>query len=208
MKLYDVHNEYRLGHLTEAELTDTPYPLIEKWLNDVGDKEAANIMSLATCGKDLHPLQRIVLLKEITETNLVFFTNYNSRKGQQIAENPQVSLLFSWPHLQRQIQITGIAEKTSRQDSEDYFHSRPRESQLAAVASQQSQPIPSRESLEEDFNRLHDKYPNEVPCPEHWGGFCVEYQTVEFWQGGAYRLHDRFLYTKETTHWKIERLAP
>jgi pyridoxamine 5'-phosphate oxidase len=212
MKLYDVHNEYQ-GHLDKAELTSTPLELAERWIADAAkDKnnnfEEANKMVLATVDPNGQPFQRVVLLKEISNDGLIFFTNYHSRKGQHIANNNQVSLLFYWSIHARQIHFTGKATLLTNKENEAYFHSRPYESQLAAAASHQSHPIENKQVLLDKVEALKEQFPDQVPIPKEWGGYKVAYESVEFWQGSSHRLHDRFIYLKEGNTWKITRLAP
>ncbi|MCY4045837.1 MAG: pyridoxamine 5'-phosphate oxidase [Cellvibrionales bacterium] len=211
MKLYDVHNEYSKGHLDKTELTSSPFELAERWIADATrhhDIEEANKMVLATVDPNGQPFQRVVLLKEITSKHLVFFTNYHSRKGQHIASNNQVSLLFFWSSLERQIHFTGRATPLSHEQSETYFHSRPYASQLAAAASHQSHPIANKQVLLDKVEQLKQQYPEQIPMPCEWGGYNVSYDSVEFWQGGEHRLHDRFIYQLKEAVWEITQLAP
>ena len=169
-----------------------------------------NAMTLATATPEGMPSARIVLLKEFSDQGFVFFTNYQSRKGKELIENPRAALVFHWPMLQRQIRIAGAIAKTSAAESGEYFHSRPLGSQLGAWASAQSQPIASRTELEKRLQQVTDKFQQSpVPLPPHWGGFRLSPTTIEFWQAGAYRLHDRFLYTHSPEgRWHIQRLCP
>ena len=166
-------------------------------------------MVLATVSADGQPLQRTVLLKGIDDRGFVFYTNLESRKAQHLRENQRVSLLFAWYRLERQVIVRGTATPVSREEAETYFASRPRESQLAAWASQQSSIIPGRETLEARLAEVKSRFGDgPVPLPPFWGGFRVTPVTIEFWQGGAHRLHDRFEYTATPQGWKIERLSP
>ncbi len=166
-------------------------------------------MSIVTNGADGFPDSRIVLLKSYNNEGFVFFTNYNSQKGQAIAENPKVSLHFFWPELERQVRISGIAEKTSIEESEAYFHSRPFESQVAAAVSDQSAEVPSRVYLEEKFDALKKELNGTNPeRPKNWGGYLVRPVKFEFWQGRENRLHDRIVYELKDEDWIIKRLAP
>ena len=168
-----------------------------------------NAMTISTIGADGFPKGRVVLLKKYDEYGFYFYTNYNSEKGKSIANNNKVSLSFFWPNMERQIIIKGIAEKTSEADSTNYFHSRPKGSQLGAAVSHQSSVLESREILEENLAILEKKYENaEIPKPEEWGGYLVKPISIEFWQGRANRLHDRIRYTLKDKDWVIERLAP
>ncbi len=167
-------------------------------------------MILATAGRDGKPSARTVLLKGLDGRGFVFYTSYESRKGRELDANPQATLLFPWLALERQVIVTGSVIKVAREESEAYFHSRPRQSQLAAWASQQSSTIPSRTVLEEAMKTLEKKYAGaEVPLPPHWGGFRVVPESVEFWQGRRSRLHDRLRYRREKNgDWVIERVSP
>ncbi len=152
---------------------------------------------------------RIVLLKHLDERGFMFFTNYLSDKGKQLVEHPQASLVFYWPHMERQVRVLGHVSKTDRATSEHYFHSRPRSSQLGAAASQQSKVIADRQVLEAEVARLDALYQDQqVPCPEHWGGLLLAPYEIEFWQGRQDRLHDRFVYRKQGDLWEIARLSP
>jgi pyridoxamine 5'-phosphate oxidase len=167
-------------------------------------------MTLATTAADGQPSARIVLLKEVSQDGFVFYTNYGSRKGRELAVNPRAALVFYWPQLERQVRITGAVVKTSRSESEGYFQTRPRGSQLAAWASWQSSPIPDRDVLEARVKKLEAKYAGgSVPLPPNWGGYRLRAESIEFWQGRPNRLHDRLRYSREAGGgWKIERLAP
>ena len=180
------------------------------WQADVAGIPEPNAMTLATTGPQGQPSARMVLLKEATQNGFVFYTNYGSQKGRELEVNPRAALVFYWPKLGRQVRITGPVVKTSRRESEAYFHSRPRGAQLAARASWQSSPIPDREYLEARVRKQAEKYAGaEVPHPPNWGGYRLSPDSIEFWQAGANRLHDRLRYTLEPGGgWKIERLAP
>ncbi len=168
-----------------------------------------NAMSLATCSKTGKPSVRIVLMKECNERGFVFFTNYNSRKAEELAQNPNVSLLFFWPQQGRQIRVEGLAEKISEYESDAYFQSRPRLSRIGAHASPQSKPISSRRELITRFREISTRFRNQkIDRPSHWGGYIVLPSAVEFWQAGSHRLHDRFRYEKDQGKWKTYRLAP
>ncbi len=185
--------------------------LFQRWMKEVLNlnKIDATSMSIVTNGADGFPDSRIVLLKSYNNEGFVFFTNYNSQKGQAIAENPKVSLHFFWPELERQVRISGIAEKTSIEESEAYFHSRPFESQVAAAVSEQSAEVPSRVYLEEKFDALKKELNGTNPeCPKNWGGYLVRPVKFEFWQGRENRLHDRIVYELKDEDWIIKRLAP
>jgi pyridoxamine 5'-phosphate oxidase len=170
----------------------------------------ANAMVLATASKDGLPTARTVLLKGVEERGFIFFTNYESRKGRELAENPNAALVFYWAELERQVCIAGTVKKLSATESEAYFSSRPKGSRLAAWASNQSSPVPDREALERQWREMEARFPGEdVPCPPNWGGYVLQPERVEFWQGRPNRLHDRFRYTRQADNsWIIERLSP
>jgi pyridoxamine 5'-phosphate oxidase len=211
MKLDTIRNEYKLSELTKKNVDSNPFRQFENWLKvalDSKEKEPT-AMSLSTIGTDGFPHSRIVLLKFFNENGFVFFTNYSSEKGRSIEKNPAVGLHFFWPLLERQIRISGKAEKTSQKISEKYFAERPLESQIAAWASEQSKEISSREYLEKRFVEYRKVFENNAPgLPSFWGGYNVVPQKFEFWQGRASRLHDRILYEKNEETWSIKRLAP
>ncbi|MCE9678380.1 pyridoxamine 5'-phosphate oxidase [Shewanella sp. AS1] len=214
--LDDIRREYTLGGLHRSELPDDPMVLFEKWMTEVRDSNVLTdptAMSVATVDASGQPFQRIVLLKRFDQNGFVFFTNLESRKAEQIASNNKVSLLFPWHALERQVAITGIAKPLSNTEVLKYFITRPKESQIAAWVSKQSSKISARQALETKFAEMKAKFSKgEVPLPKFWGGYVVEPASIEFWQGGEYRLHDRFLYTKldsqQASKWEIARLAP
>ena len=210
--LSDYRKSYEKGALIEEQITDNPFDLFSKWFKEVeaaGGVEEANAMTVSTIGSDGFPKSRIVLLKHYDENGLVFYTNYSSDKGKAISENPNVCISFFWPNLERQVIIKGTAEKLPKKDSESYFNSRPRGSQLGAWASDQSSIISSRKILEDKLSDLESKYKNkDIPKPPHWGGFIVIPKNFEFWQGRPNRLHDRMLYFLENNKWIHNRLAP
>lgn len=212
MSLEILRQQYMEQGLNQKELASDPFRQFETWYQQSIDSNIyePGAMTLATVDASGQPWQRIVLLKLFDEAGYVFFTNYESRKAQQIGINPKVSLLFPWHVLGRQVKITGKAEKVSTAESLKYFATRPRGSQLGAWASQQSQMINSRSILEAMVDSMKHKYANrEVPLPPFWGGYRVKPDTFEFWQARDSRLHDRFIYTgNETGSWSIERLAP
>lgn len=204
----DIRKDYKLKALSEAEAEKNAIAQFEKWWREAIDSklDEVNAMTLATASSDGVPSARIVLLKGFDENGFVFFTNYNSYKAQQLAENPRACLVFFWKELERQVRITGIIAKTNAVDSDEYFNSRPEGSRISAMASPQSQIIESREWLE---GRVAEIVKSEnLRRPEHWGGYVVTPVTIEFWQGRSNRLHDRLLYTLEDGEWRIERLAP
>jgi pyridoxamine 5'-phosphate oxidase len=211
MDIADLRREYTKGGLHREDLPVNPLELFEKWLRQACDAKLADptAMSVATVDESGRPFQRIVLLKHYDEQGFVFYTNLGSRKAQQIGKNNQVSLLFPWHTLDRQVHVTGVAEPLSPFEVVKYFHSRPKDSQIAAWVSQQSSRISARSMLESKFMELKQKFANgEIPLPSFWGGYRVRFDSIEFWQGGAHRLHDRFLFTRMAEHWHIDRLAP
>lgn len=214
MNLEQMRQNYALAGLRKRDMASDPLVQFDSWLQealqgDLPDWLEVNVMTLATSDSAGKVSSRIVLLKGVKDNKFWFYTNYDSDKGQEIAANPQVSLCIHWPHIQRQVRIDGMAQKSSRQQSVDYFHSRPRESQLGAVASAQSQVIENREVLEAAVDQAAKRYENEtVPCPDNWGGYGVTPITIEFWQGRTSRLHDRLKYVFENNQWTLHRLSP
>ena len=212
MNLAEIRTEYRRGHLRREDLSENPIEQFEVWLGQACQARVTEptAMSLATAGADGRPLLRTVLLKGLDHRGFIFFTNLESRKARQIQENPSVSLLFQWLPLERQVIVTGSAAKISVAESLKYFAVRPRGSQLAAWASRQSSVISSRRVLEMEWEHLKQKFgAGQIPLPSFWGGYRVTPQTIEFWQGGHDRLHDRFEYRRQPDGpWQIERLAP
>ena len=211
----DSRREYTRGGLRRSDLTAEPLPLFEHWLKQACDAKLADptAMVVATVDEQGQPYQRIVLLKHYDEKGLVFYTNLGSRKAQQLANNSRISLLFPWHMLDRQVIVLGQAERLSTLEVMKYFTSRPKDSQIGAWVSQQSSRISARGVLESKFLELKQKFSNgEVPLPSFWGGFRVKVDSMEFWQGGEHRLHDRFIYQRDEaeteTGWKIDRLAP
>ena len=211
MDLSDFRREYTGRGLHRADLNEDPIRQFEAWFRQATELELhePNAMSLATVDPQGRPLLRTVLLKYFDTTGFVFFTNYESRKARHIAENPNVSLLFPWIMLERQVIIQGRAEKISAAESLKYFVSRPRDSQLGAWVSHQSSVVSSRKLLMQKLHEVAEKFGNgEIPVPSFWGGYRVVPETIEFWQGGPARLHDRFLYEKKNEGWAVERLSP
>lgn len=208
--LKDLRKQYDRFTLNESNILENPFQQFKLWLSEAIENEEyePNAMMLSTVDAELQPHSRMVLLKELTDEGFVFFTNYEGNKGLQILHNHQVSLLFFWPVLERQVRITGNAEKISEQDSEEYFKMRPLFSQISAWASPQSRKIPSREYLDKQFEHYKQQFGAKVPRPPFWGGFLVRPKTFEFWQGRPDRMHDRLLYTKNDQQWEIYRLAP
>ena len=211
MDLSDFRKEYSAKGLHRSDLDTNPIQQFTQWFQQAIELQVhePNAMTLATVDAQGRPLQRTVLLKYFDQQGFVFFTNYESRKARQIADNPQVCLLFPWITLERQVIIQGRAEKISTTESLKYFTSRPRESQIGAWVSQQSSVISSRKLLMQKLQEIGDKFQHgEIPLPSFWGGFRVVPETLEFWQGGPARIHDRFLYSKAEQDWSIERLSP
>ena len=206
-----LRREYAMMALDENSVTLQPTDQFHIWFQNAIEAEVpeCSAMVLSTCGHQGQPSSRVVLLKEYNANGFIFYTNYNSRKGIEIGENSDVALLFFWKELERQIRIEGIAEKISPLHSEEYFHSRPRESQIGALASNQSSVIENRAVLEKKYNEIERRYSEiEIPAPIHWGGYIVRQSRMEFWQGRKNRLHDRICYKKIDTEWNIERLSP
>jgi pyridoxamine 5'-phosphate oxidase len=208
----DLRRDYALAGLTEKDLARDPFRQFEKWF---AEAEAAklpdpNAMILSTAGRDGRPSARTVLLKGLDGRGFVFYSNYESRKGRELEANPRASLLFPWNALERQVIIEGTVARVPREESDAYFHSRPRLSQLAAAASPQSTLVAGRSVLEDSMKVLEKKYAGqEVPLPPNWGGFRLNPETVEFWQGRRNRLHDRLRFRRSPGgDWTIERLAP
>jgi len=210
--IQNIRSEYLAASLSETDTNADPIKQFDKWFNEALKAEVTEptAMTLATATTDGRPSARIVLLKGFNNDGFVFYTNYLSRKGKEIGKNPLGSLLFFWAGLERQVRIEGVIEKVSREDSEQYFHSRPRASQLGAVASPQSQEIADRDVLESKFNQADAQYGDqEIPKPSFWGGYILKPRLIEFWQGRRSRLHDRILYKKvDNKNWKKVRLAP
>ncbi len=212
LKMADLREEYRGEPFDESHLDPNPMVQFQKWFSEARAVaiHEPNAMTLATAGNDGQPSARIVLLKEVAEDSFVFYTNYRSRKGRELAGNPRAALVFYWPELGRQVRITGRVKKTKQAAAERYFQTRPRGAQSGAWASRQSSIIADRESLERRVQKLEAKFAGKtIPLPPAWGGYRLCPDSIEFWQGRLNRLHDRLRYTKETRgRWKIERLAP
>jgi pyridoxamine 5'-phosphate oxidase len=211
MNIADYRREYTQSGLYAADLDPDPFRQFDRWFTQAlkSDYPDANAMTLCTVSASGKPSSRIVLLKEFDSNGFVFFTNYSSAKARDIAENNQVSLLFPWLQVERQIEICGTAKKISESESAEYFHSRPEGSQLGAWASHQSHPIDSREQLMQKLTDVSTQFSGkEIPLPEFWGGYRVSPETIEFWQGRENRLHDRFEYRLKEDHWDLQRLQP
>ena len=212
MSLADMRKDYGMAGLLEKDLARNPFQQFEKWFQEA---EAAklnepNAMSLATAGRDGRPSVRTVLLKHCDGRGFVFYTNYDSRKGRELADNARASILFPWLPMERQVIAEGVITKVSREEADAYFHSRPRASQLGAWASPQSTVVAGRAVIEESYRVVEKKYEGrEVPLPPQWGGYRLVPELVDFWQGRRSRLHDRLRYRREPgADWVIERLAP
>ena len=234
MNLGDFREDYRRDALDRAVLDANPLSQFESWFREATGEQSqsrwrkigvalyklwsaicnhrpadSNAMTLATVDKNGKPSTRTVLLKSVDERGFIFFTNYDSRKGRELAENPNAALTFFWSDLERQVCIAGSVIKLPVAESEAYFKSRPRGSQLAAWASNQSEIVPDRATLEKKWSELEAKFPNKIPLPPNWGGFILRPERIEFWQGRPSRLHDRFNYAKQADgSWKIARLSP
>jgi pyridoxamine 5'-phosphate oxidase len=234
MNLGDFREDYRRGALDRAGLDVNPIAQFESWFRDATGEQSQsrwrkigialyklwsalcnhrpadiNAMTLATVDKSGKSSTRTVLLKTVDERGFIFFTNYDSRKGRELAENPNAALTFFWSDLERQVCVAGTVTKLPVAESGNYFRSRPRGSRLAAWASNQSETVPDRAALEARWHELEKKFPNDSPLPPNWGGFILKPGRIEFWQGRPSRLHDRFSYTRQADDsWKLERLAP
>lgn len=210
-KIAELRREYSRQILSESEVAENPIDQFTQWFQQVLSAELldANAMTLSTATKHGKPSSRIVLLKGVDEDGFRFYTNYKSRKGRELDENPHAALCFYWAPLERQVRIEGKVEKLSEKESENYFHQRPRESQLGAWASNQSTTVASREELEKRFREIEKKFADqEIPLPDFWGGYRLNPDRIEFWQGRNGRMHDRICYEKQDGKWDIFRLAP
>ena len=211
MSIADLRRDYAQARLDESNVSPDPMVEFGRWFTEAGEAMVLepNAMALATATRDGVPSVRMVLLKEFDERGFVFFTDYRSQKGSELEQNPQASLVFYWPELERQVRIAGSVSVVSRQESELYFQSRPRSSRLSTWVSHQSQVIAGREALDQGERQMRERFPDEIPLPPHWGGFRVWPSTLEFWQGRPSRLHDRLRYSRQKDGgWRVERLSP
>jgi pyridoxamine 5'-phosphate oxidase len=210
MDLAALRAEYALGGLHESDLAPDPTSMFRTWIAEAAASgmHEPNAMVLATASAEGVPSCRMVLLKGVDEGGFRFFTNLGSRKGSELSANPHCSLLFPWHPLERQVRIDGVAEELAREDVTAYFATRPRGAQLGAWASRQSRVVRSRQELDEEFAAMEERFPDEVPLPDWWGGYVVVPEAVEFWQGRPGRMHDRLVYRREGDRWRTERLAP
>ncbi len=207
----ELRREYSQQALAKSEVCENPIDQFTEWFEQAfaADLLDVNAMTLSTATKQGRPSSRIVLLKGVDEAGFQFYTNYGSRKGKELSENPHAALCFYWAPLERQVRIEGEVEKVSRSTSENYFQQRPRESKLGAWASKQSNKVGSREELEKRFKEIKQRFEDqEIPLPNFWGGFLLRPQRIEFWQGRKSRMHDRICYEKLDDEWIIFRLAP
>jgi pyridoxamine 5'-phosphate oxidase len=206
----DLRREYALGGLAEDDLTPDPFAMFQRWYHDAVTAQVyePNAMVVASVSDDGRPSSRLVLLKGFTPAGWVFFTNLGSRKGGELLANPQIALLFPWHPLERQVRVEGRAVELGRDEVTTYFQTRPRGSQLGAHASHQSRQVGSRQELDDAWAAADAAYPGEVPVPDEWGGFRVEADVVEFWQGRPGRMHDRLVYRRDGAAWSVHRLAP
>jgi pyridoxamine 5'-phosphate oxidase len=211
-ELEGLRREYELDHLNDTNLPADPLVLFVAWMEEAtgSDTPDPNAMTLSTVDTMGAPSSRIVLLKKIENKRLVFFTNYHSKKAKEINDRPAVAAHFYWPELERQVKITGEAGKLEDVDSDLYFNSRPFESKVAAWASPQSEEVPGRDYLEDEYRKYLESFKGsaDVPRPKHWGGLYITPKRIEFWQGGKFRLHDRIEYTLKDEKWSRVRLAP
>ena len=213
LRLYinTLRHDFSKQSLSENDVNKNPVLQFEKWFKEAVDSKVnePNAMTVCTATKEGRPSARILLLRNFDENGFVFYTNYDSRKGLEIEQNPYCSLVFFWPELERQVRIEGVLQKQSNTESDIYFQTRPRTSKLGAWTSPQSKVIESRKVLDEAYQKNSENFPDEnVPRPEFWGGYLLRPNSIEFWQGRPSRLHDRILFKKENADWNIVRLAP
>lgn len=205
------HHEYAKGELNESDLLASPTAMLQSWLDAASGAgvQEPYAMCISTVSEMGQPSARFVLLRGLGENGLVFFTSYESRKGHELDGNPRICATFWWAAMERQVRVEGYVERTTDEESDGYFHSRPRKSQISAASSPQSEVVPGRADLEQRWAEIESLYPEgEIPRPETWGGFRIVPEYFEFWQGRRSRLHDRLTYRKEGDEWRNERLAP
>ncbi len=209
-KLFDLRRDYSTRQFNESIAKDSPFEQFKLWFDEVSQTNILepNAMILSTASKEGKPSSRVLLLKQFDENGFVFFTNYESRKGKELEENPYANLLFFWDVLERQVRIEGAVNKISKEESEEYFRTRPYKSRLGAWASKQSTPLKTRFTLIREVAKIMAKYPLDVPLPPYWGGYRLVPKQFEFWQGRPSRLHDRIQYSLEKNIWKKIRLYP
>ena len=208
--LSNYRDKYLKGELIEKNLPKNPFDLFNNWFEDLekyGNERENNAMSLSTVNEKNVPTTRVVLLKQFSKKGFIFYTNYNSRKGNHIKNNPNVCISFYWPSMERQVIINGKVSEISKIESDKYFNSRPRSSQLGAIISNQSEIIPSRKYLEDKLSKI-DLNNNDLIRPSNWGGYIIKPELFEFWQGRDSRLHDRIIFSKSKTKWTHKRLSP
>ena len=211
VSLEEMRKQYEMNELNRSDLLESPTEMFRLWFEKIEDLEhiEPNAAILSTSTKKGKPSSRTVLIKEYSDNGFIFYTNYRSKKAQEIENNPYGSLIFYWHDFERQVRIQGKIRKISRNKSKKYFNSRPRLSQISVLASYQSKNLKNRDELKDKVIDLEKKYEGkEIPLPDFWGGYLLEHRNVEFWQGRRARLHDRFVYTKHGRIWQTERLAP
>lgn len=211
MSLADLRTDYRMASLSESDVNADPIAQFSTWFAEAQRAEVPepNAMCLATSTTDGFPSARIVLLKGLSENGFVFYTDYRSQKGQELTLNPRASLCFFWQALERQVRVSGVVERVSREEAREYFQSRPVGSRIGATASVQSSTLTSRDELEARVISLEAQFGDgDIPLPDHWGGFRVIPTTIEFWQGRSSRLHDRIRFQRADAGWAISRLSP
>lgn len=210
MDYNELGTEFNSTPLQRTDLNEDPHQEFERWMARALEANAvqANAATLSTVGGDGQPSGRIVYLKGMDKRGFVFFTNFRSRKAQDLAQNSKGALTFYWPELDQQIRVEGTVQQTAAEESDGYFASRSRASQLGAWASEQSEVLPSRDVLDRQYAEANERFPDDVPRPAHWGGYRLTANGVEFWQGREHRCHDRFVYTRTPQGWSIDRLSP
>lgn len=210
-EIASLRENYTKSGIRDEDLPDRPVRMFARWLEEAIESEAnePNAMSLATVAMDGKPNVRVVLLKGIEEETIQFFTNYTSRKGEELLKTPSAAVAFWWPELERQVRIRGSVEKLSSEENSNYFQSRPRESKIGAWVSRQSSPVKDRETLKNRADKISKQFESEeVPTPDFWGGYSIDIEEIEFWQGRPGRLHDRIVYQKKGDSWNRNRLQP